>query len=415
MALYTSCGLFQKDLAEQINVRACLLSKWKAQEVELFDEVHQNPRLRKVRRQDSRKFPGLCDELYMKFYHRRMILGLYTSELWLVINMRKLLARDQPPGWEYAKLSNGWLHGYKKLYRISNQVRTNKKEKPLSERLPEIQKFHRWLIYDLQGTAPQTDSKYGRFAPDNVYHMDQIPLAFVLSARMTLNPMGMACHLIQPKGGGLDKRQATIQLTIRARGEQNVLPAMIMRGQGNTCCLEELEAYNRLRGLIVIYFQPKAWADGYVMLDWLDQFQGSTQGQGERLLGMDNHGAQCTQAFRNKMDSMRIQPAFTPPDCTDVVAPVDHHVGAALKHVMGKLYHAALEANYDEWTTNGLPSWKRRVLMAEWTALAWHTVIKRKTTLLWKAFVSTGFCIAKDGSENHLVRVPMPNGAPYTF
>ena len=412
---YIAAGLFQATFAERLGVSNTLLSRWKSNREDLFKQLAHHPRLRKIRVQDSRKFQTQCDELYMLFYRRRMLLGLRASELWLKMKMRELLARDQPPGWAEAPLSNGWLHGFKKMYRISRQVRTNKKEKPLAERLPRIQAFHRWLIYDLQCSEPQRDPVYGRFPPEQIYHMDQIPLAMVLNSKSTLNPKGMACHIVQPKGGGLDKRQATVQLTIRARGEQNVSPALLVRGTGQGMSLDELRGYSRLAGLIVVYFQPKAWADGEIMHDWLDQFQRSTRTQGERLLGMDNHGAQVTQSFRNKMARMGIQPAFTPPDCTDVVAPVDHNVGAALKHVMGKLYHKALESNYDDWTTNGLPAWKRRVLMAEWTAIAWHVVIKKKTNMLWKAFVSTGFCVAKDGSGNHLIKIVMPDGSDYNF
>ena len=38
--------------------------------------------------------------------------------------------------------------------------------------------------------------------------------------------------ILQP-GSGLDKRQATLQLCIRAEGQQTVKPAIIFRGKGN--------------------------------------------------------------------------------------------------------------------------------------------------------------------------------------
>jgi hypothetical protein len=43
--------------------------------------------------------------------------------------------------------------------------------------------------------------------------------------------------------------------------------------------------------------------------------------------------------------------------------------------------------------------------MAQWTAAAWLT-ISEKHNFLRQAFVSTGFLLAKDGSENGLAKVP---------
>lgn len=54
------------------------------------------------------------------------------------------------------------------------------------------------------------------------------------------------------------------------------------------------------------------------MLQWLRQFNADTASRGneEVLLGMDNHGAQQTDAFREHMRLSNIVPAYTPPDCT---------------------------------------------------------------------------------------------------
>ena len=97
----------------------------------------------------------------------------------------------------------------------------------------------------------------GRFAAEVMFHMDQIPLPFVLDSSRSLNAIGRPCYIFQP-GGDLDKRQATIQLCIRAAGGQIVRPAIIFRGMGM-----RLNAYERalsisLSRFITVYFQPKA-------------------------------------------------------------------------------------------------------------------------------------------------------------
>jgi hypothetical protein len=332
--------------------------------------------------------------------------------------MLVLVRHEKPIGHRTFMGSNGWLWRFQRKYRISNHRRTNKKTAPLKERLPRIQNFHRWLIKDLQHSAPQRCEKYGRFPPALVFHMDQHPLPFVLDCNATLDCIGsQSVHIKQPKGSGLDKRQATLQLCIRAEGEQLVNPAIIFRGRGLQIGLEELRAYSRLSGLVDVYFQPKAWADGLVMDHWLERFNAQTEQLGERLLGMDNHGAQQTARFRSRMAEVDVVPAYTPPDTTDLTAPLDHHVGANMKHIISKLFWQAMEENHSEWNQNGLPAWRLRVLMAEWTALAWHKVLKLKSEFLFKSFVSTGFCVAKDGSENHLIKIPNESGVlgQYTF
>ena len=44
---------------------------------------------------------------------------------------------------------------------------------------------------------------------------------------------------ISQPGSGLDKRQATLQLCIKAEGEQTVKPAIIFRGKGNVLSAEQ--------------------------------------------------------------------------------------------------------------------------------------------------------------------------------
>ena len=195
-----------------------------------------------------------------------------------------------------------------------------------------MKKFHRWLLRDLQLSQPQQCPTYGRFSGDRIYHMDQIPLAFVLNPQhiYTLNSIGEPVFLLAPKGSGLDKRQATLQLCIRAEGDQHVRLGIIFKGTGQGATQEEKDLYRSLSNLIFVYWQPNAWADEEVMMHWLDQFNADTSSvHDEILLGMDNHGAQQTVAFRDKLRQSNKVAAYTPPNCTDVVSPCDHHVGAA--------------------------------------------------------------------------------------
>jgi hypothetical protein len=90
-------------------------------------------------------------------------------------------------------------------------------------------------------------------------------------------------------------------------------------------------------------------------------------------------------------------PVYTPAECTDCVAPVDHHVGARLKKLMSDYYHIALETNYESWSNppsqGGLEAWERRVCMATWLATAWKT-LKHEADFLKSSFTSTRFLLA---------------------
>lgn len=59
---------------------------------------------------------------------------------------------------------------------------------------------------------------------------------------------------------GLDKRQATLQLCIRAEGEQNVKPAIVFRGKGNMRADEKAEYDEGVDG----YFQSCEWMDSEI-------------------------------------------------------------------------------------------------------------------------------------------------------
>ena len=145
---------------------------------------------------------------------------------------------------------------------------------------------------------------------------------------------------------------------------------------------------------------------------WLDQFETETAHLGERLLGMDRHAPQKTPTFRAQMTTDNIVPVYTP----WLYRPVDHHVGARLKQIMGLFYHLEVEAHRDSWCMppglGGLQAWQRRARMATWLAAAW-TMVKDDAPFFRSAFVSTGFLIALDGSENNMIKL---NGVPdYDF
>ena len=65
-------------------------------------------------------------------------------------------------------------------------------------------------------------------------------------------------------GGGLDKRQATLQICFSPEGM--VKPVLIFRGKGKRISQDEDLAYDTD---VDVYWQPNAWADTEFSVEWV--------------------------------------------------------------------------------------------------------------------------------------------------
>ena len=267
-------------------------------------------------------------QTYLEFCNRRDM-GRKVQGRWLRKTYRK---RVKQRGGE-TKASEGWLAGFLRRWRISAQCRTNKKTCPVNDRAEKIMDFHTNLIYGLQWTGKQKCPKYGRFPPETMFHMDQVPIEFTGTCRTTYNRIGdrSGCRLGDPSQSDAGKRFCTIQMTIRAGGPQIVPIELIFRRKDSVGLSDAEMAHYASLPNVRVRFQSKAWADEGVVLDYLNDFRKDTKHLGEVMLGMDNHGSQQTPLCRAFMEYLRIVPVYTPANCTDVVSPCDHHVGRDLQ------------------------------------------------------------------------------------
>ena len=82
---------------------------------------------------------------------------------------------------------------------------------------------------------------------------------------------------------------------------------------------------------------------------------------------------------------------------------------------MGRSYRAAVEKNPEIWIASSASeelddaqshsAKARRMLMAQWLSEAWTDLTTLHPNMIDAAFVKTGFKIAKDGSEDHLIDI----------
>ena len=233
-------------------------------------------------------------------------------------------------------------------------------------------------------------------------------MPFAYPRKRSLNPIGEPCKISGVLSSGLAKRQASIHLTIRASGEQIVPPVIIVRGYGRSVDPREF-AHMLSMPSIKVYYQPKAWCDHH-FFEWylINVFNAAVRGAGElrdQLLCLDNCTAHDRPSSIQLMKELNIHPFYLATNCTDVAAPVDHHVGALLKVKIKHRYEANLEqpGQFELWRGEGeiyspLSVSKRRCLMATWLDDAWQSM-RDMEVLFLHAFTSTGCLMQKDGTN----------------
>jgi len=173
---------------------------------------------------------------------------------------------------------------------------------------------------------------------------------------------------------------------------------------------EEKQTWKALRGHAYVFYHKNAWADGDFCLLWIETFAFDArhviESYGFVVLGMDCHGAQMTVEFQAKCKKLHIFLVYGPPNCTDVTAPADHHVGACIKSTIAVIYDKHFDEFHADYAADGISAMSKRINAVIWGTTAWKFLLQEKQYLLKKAFVSTGwYPLAVDGTEDHLIKV----------
>ena len=360
--------------------------------------------------------------LYFRFIYRRRYQALRVSRRWLRSSFKDIranLAHDVDNWYP----SGGWCTNFCKRWDITSQCRTNKKKISIEERLPAIQQFHRDWIYGIQRSGPQRSEKYGQYPPDCIYSVDQVPMPFGNPAKRSLNEKGAKRGNRFTAASEDDKRFCTLNVTLCAKSdEQDVKIEVIFQNdsEGARISDEELSYYEQFPD-VQVRWQSSAWADEGVCIDYIRDFRTQTLQKGDVALVMDNHGSQHTPLAHTVMHFLDIKPVFTPANCTDCVSPVDRNIGQWLKQKVYAIQEDELSlAENRDWPLpvkkGGLGKCAKRKLVVKWISSAWEEMKREKKHLLNCAFVDSGVLVAKDGSENHLIRLwPKAEQGEYDF
>lgn len=384
------------EVADEWGISPSLLSKWNNKQEIFFKLAEDRPKMQKLHSGTHPCFPSEEKTLYRRFIKRRKTQGLTVDSYWIRAEFKDILDNKFGKDKYQFNFSNGWVCNFLIRHRISNQMRTEKKYKSAMERLTIINEFHFSLAH-IQRNHTQKCPIWGAYPPSNTWNADHVPMPFCVNLTRSLNPKNDVCWIAHVGASGLDKRQCTVHLCIRADGEQVVPPFLIFKNLGKISDGER-EFLDNLKN-INWAFQPKAWADGRYSRMWMRTFvrimseHDSTKNE-NHLLFLDDLKCQKSKAFNKIAIENNIFPFPIPPGLTDLLQPVDHHVGALLKRIMNGLYKVELELNYDMWrnykNNASLAAPKRRMLLALWLDTAW-SYMRKNPQVLEDSFSHTVF------------------------
>jgi len=132
-----------KCAAVHLNIKKGTIDNWIAAKESILYRYLTYPNLRHKKRIRICRGKFHAEELllYSRFVHRRKVLKLPVSQNWLSLEFKKIVQDKKPDGYEDFKYSNHWVCGFCIRFLICSRAMTNKKDKSVEERLPDIRRL----------------------------------------------------------------------------------------------------------------------------------------------------------------------------------------------------------------------------------------------------------------------------------
>ena len=182
------------------------------------------------------------------------------------------------------------------------------------------------------------DAKWGRFAPNRRFNVDQEPMAFIVDQKKTndiniqkTDRRDYRTWVSQPRPGQCI-RQYTLQVCISP--ESKVRLAVIFCGKGKRISPDEKESYHKY---VDVYWQPNAWGDTKFSIEWVRKTLKSadkTDNNEEFILFCDNLTAQTGELFCAEVKSINGLVWYGASEARDIWQPVDCGIGQTLKRAL---------------------------------------------------------------------------------
>lgn len=272
------------------------------------------------------------------------------------------------------RASGTWLHKF--LYRSNLRQRrgTNTKQVSVEERLPKVQHWHKnWQLE--VSKSPRVDEVFGQWPPSHIMNSDQVPFCIGDAVKVTYDRLG-AKSVRMSQQSGSDKRFATLQISV-AFGSSQPRIAIIFKGKGFITD-DERARYDKR---VDVYFQEKAWMDTNIFKQWCGRTLAEFVNRlppGEKVMILDNLEAQANAEAGAALDALNVRRRLLPTNVTDMIQPIDQHVGIDItKRVVGKLLAKLIEEEEFQKRWMGIdghptyPAKERRILVTKFLGEAW--------------------------------------------
>jgi DDE superfamily endonuclease len=296
---------------------------------------------------------------------------------------------------------------FRKRKHIALRAGTNRAQCLPENHRAKIQSFHQFIRK--KSSEPGVTRDLGRYVLGNVANMDQTPLQFEFLSGKTYEPRGAKSVWLKSQGSGLEKRQATVQLTIHADGIPRTKPLLVFRGKGKRITELETRQYDHR---VVVQFQKQAWVDSEVMLKWMRNQWKASGAEGPihnnptpRMLVLDVHRAQKTEPVKDLFKELHTTPVMVPPGCTSLVQPLDVVVNKPFKDYVADISNQHFQDHAEKWVNQKYTASERRILMTKWVGEAWSKVCSELKESIIRSFRKCGITVAIDGSQDDEINI----------
>ena len=277
--------------------------------------------------------------------------------------------------------------------------------------LTAIQEFHAFLrkiaTPSIEMLPLAIDCVVGIYKLRNIANMDQTPLPFDFLAGKTYSVGGAKTVWVKGTAGGLDKRQATVQLCIFADGIARVKPMVVFRGKGLRIATAEKVRWDKR---VAVVFQDNAWVDEEVTLWWIKNLWNVAYNSifdiaDPRMLVLDVHRAQKTEQVLSAFRKSKTTSVMVPPGCTSLVQPLDVSINKPFKQLVEEASEQHYYTHTEQWMQGKISVSERRILISQWVGEAWEKLSQQYKDTMIRSFRKCGISLPIDGSQDTEINI----------
>ena len=162
-------------------------------------------------------------------------------------------------------------------------------------------------------------------------------------------------------------------------------------------------------------FNPKAWSNADLMLEWIKHmytpsskyplFPRHSTVRPPRLLSLDVFSGQKTKEVITSFKALKCTTSFIPGGTTGFIQVCDTAINKSLKARIEELADQYIDKNEREWVEGKYSVSQRRVLLTKWVGQAWEDMHAKDSDMIRQAFVQVGLGLPIDGSRDHEIKI----------